>query len=63
MIRYFIVDRTGEAAGAGPRGLESGEADFFWQLDEDIGVAEEDARAEANTVHDFDCHQSAVVRG
>ena len=41
--------------------MESGEADFFWQLDEDVDVAEEDARAEANTVHSFDCHRSAAV--
>jgi hypothetical protein len=41
--------------------LESGEAGFFKLLDEDAAVAEEDAKAEANTVHSFDSHRSAVV--
>jgi len=64
-IRYFVADRTAGAgagaADAGSSGLESGEAAFFKQLDGDVAVAEEDARAEANIIHGSDCHQSAVV--
>jgi hypothetical protein len=41
--------------------LDSGEADFFGQLDEDVAITEEDAKAEANIVHSFDYHKSAVV--
>jgi hypothetical protein len=41
--------------------LDSGEADFFRQLDEDAATAEEDAKAEANIVHGFDSYRSAVV--
>ncbi len=61
LVRYFAVDGATGAADAGTSGLESGEADFFRQLDEDAAVAEEDAKAEASTVHGFDSHRSAAV--
>lgn len=60
-VRYFIVDGATEAVDAGTKSLDSGEADFFGQLDKDAAVAEEDAKAEANIVHGFDRHRSAVV--
>jgi hypothetical protein len=41
--------------------LDSGEADFFGQLDKDVAVIEEDAKAEANIVHSFDHYKSTVV--
>ncbi|KUJ23661.1 uncharacterized protein LY89DRAFT_569466, partial [Mollisia scopiformis] len=37
------------------------EADFFKQLSEDVAVAEEDTKAEANVVHGFGSYKSAVV--
>ncbi|PVH71404.1 hypothetical protein DL98DRAFT_392247, partial [Cadophora sp. DSE1049] len=37
------------------------EADFFKQLNKDAAVAKEDAKAEANIVHGFSSHRSAVV--
>ena len=63
-IRYFVVDNaTGAAgaAGAGTKSLDSGETDFFRRLGEDVVTAEGDAKAEANTVHGFGSHRSAVV--
>jgi hypothetical protein len=63
-IRYFVADDAKGAAGAldaGTKSLDAGEADFFKQLSEDVAVAEEDAKAEANVVHGFDSHKSAVV--
>ncbi len=42
---------------AGTKSLDSGEADFFRQLDEDVATS----KAEANIVHGFDSHRSAVV--
>ena len=60
-VRYFIVNGATEAVDAGTKSLDSGEADFFGQLDKDAAVAEEDAKAEANIVHGFDRHRSAVV--
>ena len=65
-VRYFVVEE-GEAAARGSSecsftgGLDSREADFFTQLDEDAAIADEDAKAEANTVHGFGSHKSAVV--
>jgi hypothetical protein len=65
-VRYFVVEE-GEAAARGSSecsftgGLDSREADFFTQLDEDAAIADEDAKAEANTVHGFGSHRSAVV--
>jgi hypothetical protein len=41
--------------------LDLKEADFFKQLSEDIVVAEEDAKAEANVVYSFGSHKSAIV--
>jgi hypothetical protein len=41
--------------------LDLGEADFFRQLTEDAAIVEENAKAEANVVHSFDSHRSAVV--
>ena len=41
--------------------MDSGEADFFRQLDEDAVIIEEDAKAEANTIHGFDSYRSTVV--
>jgi hypothetical protein len=41
--------------------LDSREVDFFKQLNEDAAMAEEDARAEANIVHGFNSHRSAMV--
>ncbi|KUJ13131.1 uncharacterized protein LY89DRAFT_673228 [Mollisia scopiformis] len=63
-IRYFVVDDAKEAAGASDastKSLDSGEADFFKLVDEDVAVAEADAKAEANIVHGFDSHRSAVI--
>ena len=58
------MDNAKEAIGAldaGTKSLDSGEADFFEQLDEDAAVAEEDAKAEANTIYGFDRHRSTIV--
>ncbi len=41
--------------------MDLGEADFFGQLDEDIAIIEEDAKAEANIVYGFDYYRFAVV--
>ena len=41
--------------------MDSGEADFFKQLGEDVAVAEEDAKAEANVVHDFGSHRVILI--
>ncbi|KUJ08640.1 uncharacterized protein LY89DRAFT_741492, partial [Mollisia scopiformis] len=41
--------------------LDSGEADFFKLVDEDVAVAEADAKAEANIVYGFDSYRSAVI--
>ena len=41
--------------------MDLGEADFFGQLNKDAAVAEEDTKAEANTIHGFDSHRSIVV--
>jgi hypothetical protein len=60
-VRYFVVKGATGAIDAGTKSSDSGEADFFRQLDEDAVTAEEDAKAEANTVHGFDSHRSAVV--
>jgi superfamily II DNA or RNA helicase len=63
-IRYFVVDNPGGTTGAsdaGTESLDSGEADFFRQLSEDAAIAEEDATTEANIIHGFDSHRSAVV--
>jgi len=64
-VRYFVVDNTVGAAGATDAGsktrLDLGEANFFRQLTKDAVTAEEDAKAEANTVHGFDSHRSAIV--
>ncbi|KUJ14609.1 uncharacterized protein LY89DRAFT_720881 [Mollisia scopiformis] len=65
-VRYFVVEE-GEVAARGSSecsfiaSLDSREADFFTQLDEDAAIAGEDAKAEANTVHGFGSHKSAVV--
>ncbi|KUJ17845.1 uncharacterized protein LY89DRAFT_732557 [Mollisia scopiformis] len=65
-VRYFVVEE-GEAAARGSSecsfiaGLDSREADFFTQLDEDAAIVGEDAKAEANTVYGFGSHKSAVV--
>jgi superfamily II DNA or RNA helicase len=70
-IRYFIVQEAEEQAAeqaaeqasddGGAAALEPGEQDFFKRLDEDVAVAEQDAKAEANVVHGFGSHRSAVV--
>jgi hypothetical protein len=63
-IRYFVVNDAKGATGASDdntKSLDLGEADFFRQLTEDAAVVEEDAKAEANIVHSFDSHRSAVV--
>ncbi|KUJ17840.1 uncharacterized protein LY89DRAFT_747774 [Mollisia scopiformis] len=63
-IRYFVVDDAKEAAGASDasiKSLDSGEANFFKLVDEDVAIAEADAKAEANIVHGFDSHRSAVI--
>ncbi|KAF4624950.1 hypothetical protein G7Y89_g13221 [Cudoniella acicularis] len=63
-IRYFVVGDakgTSGALDAGTKSLDSGEADFFRQLDEDADIVEEDAKAEANIVYGFDSHRSAIV--
>ena len=41
--------------------MGSGDEDFFKLLDQDAAIAEGDAKAEANIVHGFDGHRSAVV--
>jgi superfamily II DNA or RNA helicase len=61
LVRYFVIDETTGAIDAGTESLDSGEADFFRQLNEDAAVAEEDAKAEANIVHGFGSHRSAVM--
>jgi hypothetical protein len=66
-IRYFVVEERGAAARGSPEysltaaGLDIGEQDFFKRLENDAAIAEEDAKAEANLVHGFDSHRSAVV--
>ena len=67
LVRYFVVEDEGRAEAPGSSGyrsadsLGSGDEDFFQLLDQDAAVAEEDAKAEANIVHGFDGHRSAVV--
>jgi hypothetical protein len=41
--------------------LDSGEVDFFRQLDEDAAITEEDTKVDANLVHGFDSHRSTIV--
>ncbi|KUJ19611.1 uncharacterized protein LY89DRAFT_780523 [Mollisia scopiformis] len=60
-IRYFVADDAKGAVDAGTKSLDLREADFFKQLSEDVAVVEEDAKAEANVVHGFGSHKSAVV--
>ena len=60
-VWYFVVDGATGAVDAGIKSLGSGDVDFFEQLNEDAAVTEEDAKAEANLVHGFDSHRSAVV--
>ena len=61
-IWYFVVDNnvTG-ASDTSIASLDSGEKDFFKQLSEDIAVTEADTKAEADVVHGFDSHKSAIV--
>ena len=69
-IRYFVVEQTpkrkqasrpGSTADNNTTSLKLAEEDFFKSLDEDAIVAEQDAKANANIVHGFDSHKSAVV--
>ena len=60
-VRYFVINGATGAVDTGTKSLDSGEADFFGQLDEDVAIIEEDAKAEANIVHGFDRYRSAVV--
>jgi hypothetical protein len=68
-IRYFVVEQTPKRKQASRPGsaahnttsLKPAEEDFFKSLDEDAIVAEQDAKANANIVHGFDSHKSAVV--
>jgi hypothetical protein len=41
--------------------LDSGEVEFFRQLDEDAAIIEEDAKVDANLIHSFDSYKSAIV--
>jgi hypothetical protein len=62
-IRYFVVVGEGadQASGDGKAtALEPREQDFFKLLDEDAAAAELDAKAEANIVHGFGSHRSAI---
>ena len=54
------IGATG-AVGAGTKSLDLGEADFFRQLGKDIVTIEGDTKAEANTIHGFGSHKSAIV--
>ena len=54
-----VVNKGSKQGGAAA--LEPGEQDFFKRLDEDAAAAEEDAKAEANVMHGFSSHRSAVV--
>ncbi|PMD22415.1 hypothetical protein NA56DRAFT_658321 [Hyaloscypha hepaticicola] len=60
-IRYFIVNGATEAVDTGTKNLDSGETDFFGQLNKDVAVAEEDTKVEANIIHGFDRYRSAMV--
>jgi hypothetical protein len=60
-IQYFVADDAAGATDTSMQGLDSGEADFFKLLNEDTAVTEEDAHTEANVIHGFDSHRSAVV--
>jgi hypothetical protein len=65
-VRYFVAGEREAAAKESfecslTGGLDAGEQDFFKLLEDDATVAEEDAKAEANIVHGFDSHRSAVV--
>ena len=60
-VRYFVINGATGTVDAGTKSLDSGEADFFEQLDEDITVIEEDTKTEANIVYGFDHYRSAVV--
>jgi hypothetical protein len=42
-------------------GVRLGSKDFFKLLDDDVAIAEENAKAEANIVHGFGSHRSAVA--
>jgi hypothetical protein len=58
------VDNTKGVTGASAASTESldpGEVGFFKLLDEDAAITEEDTKAEANIVHGFDSHRSAIV--
>ncbi len=41
--------------------MDPGEAGFFKLLDKDVAITEEDAKVEANVIHGFDSHRSAIV--
>jgi hypothetical protein len=61
-----VVEKGEAAARASSKcsftnGLDSREADFFMQLDEDAAIAEGDAKAEANIVYSFNSHKSTMV--
>ncbi len=68
-IRYFVVDEAvdqqqtshGWAKTADDASLESLEKEFFELVDVDVAAAENDAKVEANIVHSFDNHRSAVI--
>jgi hypothetical protein len=60
-VRYFVINGATGAVDTGTKSLDSGEIDFFGQLDKDVAVTEENTKAEANIVHGFDRYRSAVV--
>jgi hypothetical protein len=63
-IRYFVMDDAKgvtRASAANTESLDPGEAGFFKLLDKDVAIAEEDVKVEANVVHGFDSHRSAIM--
>ena len=66
LIRYFVVvgsEAEGSSGSSGKVLVDDTAAveAFFRLLEEDAAAATEDARADANLVHGFDSHRSAVV--
>jgi hypothetical protein len=65
-VRYFVAEEDGPKSCLGTASLNADdcpsleEKGFFELLNEDVAVAELDAKAEANIVHGFGSHRSAV---
>jgi hypothetical protein len=56
-----MVDDAERAVAASIKSLDSGEADFFKQLDKDIVIIKEDTKAKTNLVYGFNSYRSVII--